>query len=131
MTKPTKFRPYFSSEEMLEIITALKERPSAPRLALCRYLDSYLVKIDRGTMQPAYELKGTPREQFKDSLGLEPPAPPKQFTTSEHDLYARWQQNPMNLSPTEIGRVQQYRFLNDMMDGKEEAEYLQYNGVNY
>lgn len=123
-----KFRPYFTANELLEVITALKEKPTSARIALARYLDGFALKIERGTMEPQHILKGSVKQQFTQSLGLDTPAPTK---IPSKQVYDKWTENPAQCSPAELMEVQMYRFHNDLMTGAEEAEYLVYNGVNY
>lgn len=124
-----KFRPYFTAQELMEIIVCLKERPTPARLALVTYLDNFAMKIDRGTILPQHTIKGTINEQLVVAMGLsDVPAMGKE---SDGDVYKRWLANPNSCSPVEIQRVMMYRFQNDLMSEDEESMYLAHSGVNY
>lgn len=115
-----KYRPYFSSDEMIEIIHALKENPNAGRLALIRYLEGFNIKIERGIMQPSHELIGTKNQQLAQSLGFDGN---KLDNPDPKSLYQKWQNDPTTVSPEEIKMILQYRWENNLMTDKESADY--------
>lgn len=124
-----KFRPYFSASELLEVIAALKERPTTARLNLVHYLDGFAMKIERGTISPQHILKGTTKEQLVAAMGLQDlPGTP---VVPDSVIHAKWEADPTSCSPVELQRVLHYRFISGLLTDQEERVYLTNNGVDY
>lgn len=124
-----KFRPYFSPPELLELISALREHPTPARMNLIHYLDTFAMKIERGTMQPQHVFKGTVKEQLVAAMGLGDIPPPSGLSDSQ--INEKWEASPNSCSPLELQKVLHYRFLNNLMTPEEEKMYMTNNGVNY
>lgn len=121
-----KFRPYFTSSELQEIISALKERPNPRRLTICRYLESFQIKIERGILSPAHILDPTQEEKlgFSDS--------PSSESTAQiigEAAYQKQLTQPSKCSPKEIAAAMDWRYRNNLMSAEEEKEYERANGI--
>lgn len=121
MTK--KYRPYFSSEELSEIISALKESPTISRIALIRYLETFAIKINSGlyqsnlTLAPTLEQKLGFKETPSDELN------PARQSSVRLAAYLKWAKDPSSCTPIELIRSNEYRYENGIMSESEEHEF--------
>lgn len=120
----TKYRPYFTATELLEIINALKEHPNPSRLALIKYLESFSIKIERGVLEPQITLKPT----IEQSLGFSPPSAPTINRIDPPVLYEKWRAGE-HLNPVELTAVFKHAYINDLFTPQEEEEYERINGI--
>jgi hypothetical protein len=112
-----KYRPYFTAPELSEIIASLKENPTPNRLAISRYLESFNLKITHGVISPSHTLEPS----IEQKLGF---APDSQIELpSEEKLFSIWKASPTLLNPSEIARVLDYRYRNNLMTPEEEKAY--------
>lgn len=121
-----KYRPYFSGEELLEIIRTFKEYPSPKRMGIIKYLESFLVKINHGIINPAH----TVQESAVQKLGFDTEF--NALPTREQQMYAAWVKvtaNPSSATPREIELCMEYKYLNKLMTRKEEQEFERANGL--
>lgn len=121
-----KFRPYFTASELLEIITALKERPNPRRLTICRYLEAFKLKIEAGILTPAH----TTEPSITEKLGFEDPSAHQSIhELSGEAAYQKQLINPSHCTPKEIAAAMDWRYRNDLMSADEEKEYERANGL--
>jgi hypothetical protein len=115
-----KYRPYFTSIELSELISALKETPKPSRIALIRYLEGFALKISHGIISSAHTLEPSmsekleldqTRQEIIDSIGS------KRF-----NAYRKWRDFPNKCTPGEIEMSQMYKYENDLMTPEEELE---------
>lgn len=118
-----KFRPYFTRDELLEIISALKSSPTPRRLTLCQYLEIYLLKINHGIIRPAHTIEPS----LESKLGFSETVPVSHELTGEM-AYQKHLINPLNCTPKEIAEAMDWRYRNDLMSPDEEKAYEQSNG---
>lgn len=111
-----KYRPYFTAPELSEIIASLKENPTPNRLAISRYLESFNLKITHGVISASHTLEPS----IEQKLGFS--ESPKDEMTEEQ-LYRIWQATPTLLNPSEIAKVLDYRYRNNLMTPEEEKAY--------
>lgn len=112
-----KYRPYFTRDELLEIISTLKQHPSPRRLTICQYLEGFLLKINHGTIGSAH----TPLPSQEEKLGFAP-IPVSHDLTGEA-AYNKWLLSPVSATPKEIAEAMDWRYRNNLMSPTEEAEY--------
>lgn len=121
----TKYRPYFTLEELEETIRCVSI--SSQNLHLLHYLRSFRDKISLGKISPNLSLAPA-RPSLIDSLELSEPKPGTKQSPSNETLrqaaYIKWSINPETCTITELALVQTYRFENDLMSPEEEAEFL-------
>lgn len=122
----TKYRPYFTLEELEETIRCVSI--SSQNLHLLHYLRSFRDKISLGKISPNLSLAPA-RPSLIDSLELgEPTSTPNKNSAKPETLrqaaYIKWSINPETCTITELALVQTYRFENDLMSPDEEAEFL-------
>lgn len=111
-----KFRPYFSSAELTEIIRCVKA--ASKNADLLRYLETFAIKINHGTMSPQHTLAPT----LESKLGLIDPAS-RSDPVDPAILYDQWMTSPENLTPAQIAMVHQYRWETEKMSSTEALEY--------
>lgn len=120
----TKYRPYFTSEEMLEIISALKQSPSPPRLKIIQYLESFNLKITHGIIEPSHINKPSLAESlgFSDSST---PIPIRQISPDERReiAYHKWLHKPTQCTPAELKDVNEYRYANHLLTPEEQTAF--------
>lgn len=117
-----KYRPYFSSEELKELILCLKQNPTPKRMGLIQYLESFGVKIAHGIIGAS----ATVALSLAEKLDL------VQEESSEHAdeiLHNAWKLAPETLNPRQIESVMEYRYSHDLMTQKEENEYESAKGL--
>ena len=115
-----KYRPYFTAEEILEIISALKQSPTPRRLQLIRYLETFKIKIEAGVLTAAHTTLPT----IAEKLELDPPTIPNKEVVGEA-AYQKQLINPKSCTPHEISAAMEYRYLNNLMSLEEQREYEQ------
>lgn len=113
----SKYRPYFTRDELLEIISTLKSHPSPRRLQICQYLEGFLLKMEHGVIKAAH----TPLPTQEEKLGFAP-IPVSHDLTGEA-AYQKWLLNPVKATPKEIEEAMDWRYRNNLMSPTEEAEY--------
>jgi hypothetical protein len=126
-----KYRPYFTSLELTEIISALKSQPTPSRVALIRYLEGFALKISHGIISSAHTLEPSIAEKLElDQSHIDAV---NSLQSKRFNAYKKWRDSPEKCSPPEIELVQVYRYENDLMDPKEESEFelsmLQTKGI--
>jgi len=119
MSSEQKFRPYFTSSELLEIISALKSAPTPRRMTLVRYLESFLLKINHGIISPSH----ITAPSLESRLGMDDSPVPISPALTGEAAYQKWLSNPVKATPHEISAALEWRYLNDMMSPEEESEY--------
>ena len=114
-----KFRPYFTSSELLYLIALCKNAPS-PRIPLISYLEEFAIKIERGIKTPA--ITNDPSIESKLGFVDSSPAPGIHMET----IVNMWEMFPNDrkqYSPAQLSQIAEFRYLNDRMSPVEEAEY--------
>jgi hypothetical protein len=117
----TKYRPYFTSEEMLEIIFSLKQSPSPTRLKIIQYLESFSLKITHGIIEPSHINKPS----LAESLGFSDSLPIKQISPNERreNAYHKWLHRPTQCTPAELKDVNEYRYANHLFTPEEQVSF--------
>ena len=113
-----KFRPYFTAEELNEIILCLKSHPTPRRLHILRYLEAYVLKINHGVVSVAH----TTAPSIEQKLGFDPINPPSVQLTGEA-AYHKQLINPTTCTPHEIAAAMEWRYRNNLMSEEEERRY--------
>jgi hypothetical protein len=108
-----KYRPYFSQEELEEVIRCVKLRTTS--LPLLQYLQSFQLKIQNETLTPQYQLKPTLEQKL--GISSSPSKPNAAF------LHKKWTNDPSSLTPSQILIVQQYRWEMGLMTPEEADSY--------
>ena len=122
-----KFRPYFTASELTEVINCLKSKST--NVALIRYLETFAIKINHGTIQPNLTLQ-PPKPTLEQSLGFGPsPAeslnvPVVSKETLQANAYQKYLNNPASCSPKEIELAIEYKYLQGLMSPEEEDAYF-------
>ncbi len=130
MPAPPKFRPYFTSAELSEIISALKSQPTPARMPLIRYLEGFAIEIERGIRSPNHVPTPNKRQAFIESLELEPNTGAViSAEQSNLQAYNKWVDHPTRCTPQQIAKAMEYRYLNNLMSETEEREYERANGL--
>lgn len=119
----SKFRPYFTTAQLAEIIRCVKA--SSKDLSLIYYLESFALKLKHSIIQPAH----TSQPPLEEKLGFSSPVSAINQSIPPSELYATFLISPQSLTPPELEKVHQYRFENDLMDQDEEGEYLKSKGL--
>ena len=124
-----KYRPYFTLPELEFLAIAVRKSSVAeneiPPIDLLRYLERYIEDVRIGARQQNHTLAPTitQRLELEDSPSLE---------TRKLDgatLYLAWRAN-CTITVAELSAVQEYKYVNDLMTPKEEADYERKNGIN-
>jgi hypothetical protein len=120
MTKSTtKYRPYFTSEQLEEILRCLKTQST--NYSLIRYLETFRAKVEFGSVSCTVS---TPRETLEDKLGFSiSEKPVLDFNTMKELAYKKWLKDPISCSSQELARVHMYRYEKDLMSDEEEILY--------
>jgi hypothetical protein len=112
-----KFRPYFTSSELVEVISALKEQNKNKHLI--HYLEGFAIKIERGILEPSITLSPT----IENKLELGDTNLGDILKAKKYNSYHKWKLAPNACSPNELAHAKMYRYENDLMSPEEEAEY--------
>ena len=116
----TKFRPYFTADELSEIISCLKSNPTPKRMHIIRYLEHYLLKINHGVVTAAHTTAPT----IEQKLGFDPINTPSKQLLGEA-AYQKQLINPVQCTPHEIAAAMEWRYTNGLMSPDEEKMYEQ------
>lgn len=114
MNNAVKYRPSLSLAEIHTILSHLPVHESTIR----RKLEIFTLKAQHGITQASHVATG--RATLADSLGF------SSATVSEdamETLLKVYQSNPSALSAAQLARVNQHRYVNDMMTPEEEAAH--------
>lgn len=120
-----KYRPYFSADELQELILSLKESPNPRRLQLIQYLESFRLKIEHGVISAQMTLAPS----MIDRLELAASGGTDAMSVASEKLYNQWKLAPATLTPSQISDVLQYRWENSLMTPTEQDQYEQANGL--
>lgn len=120
-----KYRPYFSADELQELILSLKETPNPRRLQLIQYLESFRLKIEHGVISAQMTLQPS----MIDRLELYASGGTDAIAVAAEKLYNQWKLSPASLTPSQINDVLQYRWENSLMTPTEQESYEQANGL--
>lgn len=128
-----KYRPYFTLPE-LETISAHLRLGSNPPHNLIRYIDKFISDAKEGYRKESHTLN--PRPTLEESLGFKLPSLDLESSPSPQDsIEALMEQFKVSwfrgMSSSQIMRVQQYRYENDMMSPEEEIVWETNNGANF
>ena len=117
-----KFRPYFTTAELTEIIRCVKT--ASTNNHLLSYLEAFAIKIDRGIMNP--QLTTSPAQSLESKLGLGGsiiPSLPGPIPPTSAELFTIYKSNPEYLSPSQLSIVHTYRWENGLMDEEESSRF--------
>ena len=117
-----KFRPYLTIPDLQEIIRCMRKAPTQSPL-LISYLEEFTRKSSAGIIQPQHV--PTPKQSIESSLGfpVSASASANKLLEPITDLLIRWQEFPDSISPKELERINEHRYLHDMMDPGEASAY--------
>ena len=123
-----KYRPYFTLPELEFLASAVRKSSLSegelPPIDLLRYLERYISDIKAGFRQENHTLKPSLEQRLElEDAGHAP-------KTSPSVLYSAWQANA-TLTIPELEIVAEYRYLNDLMTPKEEADYESKAGIKF
>lgn len=110
-----KFRPYFTTAELTELIRCVKT--SSTNQSLLAYLEAFAMKIDRGLLQSQISVQPSIEQRLGLVQSIISTAP------TPIELYQRWKTNPINLTPPQLAIIHQYRWENGFMDDEESARF--------
>jgi hypothetical protein len=116
-----KYRPYFTSSELSELISSLKENPKPSRIPLIRYLEGFALKIERGLITSAHTLEPTIEQKLE--LEISHTEAVNSIQSKRFNAYRKWREFAHKCTPDEIEQAQTYRYENDLMSEEEEKEY--------
>lgn len=119
-----KYRPYFTGEELGEIIHALKSSPSPKRQGIIKYLETFAVKIEHGIVAPSLVLESS----LEEKLELSPPTG-LSYQERRQLAYTKWTVNPTSCTPAEILLSQSFRYEEGLMSTEESASFEQSLGI--
>lgn len=125
----TKYRPYFTSDEMLELITSLKENPTPKRLKLIQYLESFNLKITHGLIEPSQINKPSLAESMgflEESSKISLLTPDKRREIA----YKLWLVNPSSCTPSQLKDVNEYRYANKLLSAEEQIAFEKSLGIS-
>lgn len=128
-----KYRPYFTLPE-LETISAHLRLGSNPPHNLIRYVDKFISEAKEGYRKESHILN--PRPTLEESLGFNPSLD-LESSSSSHEIPIETLMEQFKvswfrgMSSSQILRVQQYRYENDMMSPEEEPIWETNNGVQF
>lgn len=120
-TSPTdtqKFRPYFTTAELAELIRCVKA--SSTNQSLLAYLEAFALKIDRGLLQSQL----TVQPSMEQRLGMVPSST-SILAPTPIELYQQWKTDPTKLIPSQLAIVHTYRWENGFMTDEESARFEQ------
>lgn len=116
-----KFRPYFTSSELLEIISALKEQNKNRNLI--HYLEGFAIKIERGILEPSITIQPTIADKLELGSGPTGPTLGDVLKNKKYNSYHKWKLAPHACSANELAHAAMYRYENDLMSEEEERNY--------
>jgi hypothetical protein len=127
----TKYRPSLTAENIQWIVeTAKTSSPlTAEAYSVIAVLDPFLTKINNSSITPAYKINTKAKANSLESLGegAESKIAVAAGTVSKTEYwktcYDKYKLYPNTCSITEICNAQEHRYLNDMMDKEEMAEF--------
>ena len=115
-----KYRPYFTAEELKEISISLKLSATPARLSIAQYIERFIIQIDHGVRQEAYEAK--PKPTISEQLGFDTPSPLNEGLIA----YKFFTENGReSCTPNVLKEALDYAYLNDLMSPEQEKEYEQ------
>ena len=129
-----KYRPYFTLPE-LETISQHLRLGSNPPHNLIRYVDKFISDAREGYRKESHTLN--PRPTLEESLGFKLPSLDLESSPSSHEIPIETLMEQykiscfLDMSSSQIQRVQQYRYENDMMSPEEESYHESTNGVQF
>lgn len=125
-----KYRPYFTAEELTEIVSCLKSHPNPRRLTIVRYLEGFMLKINYGIIGSSHTLQPTQAEKLgfhELTPGTTVPGTPVPI---DHNLtgeaaYQKWLLDPAKAKPKEIAEAMDWMYRNNLMSPEQEKDYEQ------
>lgn len=112
----TSFRPSLTLTEISFILDSVNWADNPDHHTLMRKLEVFTLKAQHGITKPSHIKTG--KQTLAASLGMEDDA----TITTLLEAY----NNPVSrsaLSPSQLERVQQFRYINDMMTSEEERAH--------
>ena len=121
-----KFRPYFTAEELQEIILCLKSHPNPRRLTIARYLESFALKIKHGIISPSHTLQPTQAERLGfHEITIQSAGVPIDHNLTGEAAYQKWLVDPAKATPKEIAEAMDWMYRNNLMSPQQESDYEQ------
>lgn len=111
-----KYRPYFTTSELSELIRCVKT--ASTNQSLLAYLEAFAIKIDRGILQSQLTLQ----QPLEQRLGLSPSST-NTLAPTPTELYQQWKTDPTKLIPSQLAIVHTYRWENGFMSDEESARF--------
>lgn len=124
--RTTKFRPYFTPDELSYLITLCKQA-IPPNESMIRYLESFALKIKHGVIDPQITLKGSKIDQLREALDLEGQEAYRKQSLLEYQSrsYVKWQSDPESCTPGELTAAHAFRIANGLLSTEEEFKLNQ------
>jgi hypothetical protein len=118
-----KYRPYFTAEELSEIVLCLKSHPNPRRLTIVRYLEGFMLKINHGVISSSHTTLPT----FEQKLGFTVPSTvvPIDHNLTGEAAYQKWLLDPAKATPKEIAEAMDWMYRNNLMSAEQEKDYEQ------
>ena len=125
----TKFRPYFTREELSHIISLVQSAPDSEiNRKVFSYLQTFAIKINHSIVKPAIQLEGTKLDKIINLI-----MPPEESSSTEHivdkeihkrSLFNSWNGDKLAIfTPVELNLIHQYRYESDLMTPEESQRY--------
>ena len=130
MSNKSKYRPYFTADEMLELISALKESPTPSRMKIIQYLEGFNLKITYGVVNANYITN--PKPTIEQQLGFTEEEP--EHTLFPHELrqraYQKWLRKDPTITVKELNLANEYRYENNLMSAEEQVAFEKTLGLS-
>lgn len=117
MSSAIKFRPSLSLSEIHTLLSYIPAHESSLR----KKLEIFTLKAQHGITQASHVATG--RATLADSLGFTSPIDAYQSNQTIEELLQVYNTNPKVLTHAQLARVNQHRYVNDMMTPEEEAAH--------
>jgi hypothetical protein len=122
-----KYRPYFTAEELSEIVLCLKSHPNPRRLTIVRYLEGFMLKINHGIIGVSHTLQPTQAEKLGfhelTLLPVNQSGIPIDHNLTGEAAYQKWLLDPAKAKPKEIAEAMDWMYRNNLMSEAQEKEY--------
>jgi hypothetical protein len=130
MSNKSKYRPYFTADEMLELISALKESPTPSRMKIIQYLEGFNLKITYGVVNANYITN--PKPTIEQQLGFteEEPEPTLSPNEIRQRAYQKWLKKDSTITVKELNLANEYRYENNLMSAEEQAAFEKTLGLS-
>lgn len=112
MSAQVKFRPSLTSAQIEYLLNLLSTRMDGEAKEIKQSLHKFHLKAKHGIVSASHIATNS---SLTSSLGFD--------EESISSLYEMWKNTPNLLNPTQLEKVNHYRYTNDLMSPPEEAAY--------